>query len=53
MKGVTVGEKAIVAAGSVVVKSIPGDEIWDGNSAKFMKTIIFKNLKIEGLNFEE
>lgn len=29
-KGVTIGDKSIVAAGSVVVKSIPSNEIWGG-----------------------
>lgn len=38
-KGVTIGEKSIVAAGSVVVKSIPKGEIWGGNPAKFITKI--------------
>ena len=38
-KGVTIGSRSIVAAGSVVVKSIPADEIWGGNPAKFIKKI--------------
>ena len=38
-KGVTIGDRSIVAAGSVVVKSIPSDEIWGGNPAKFIKKI--------------
>ena len=38
-KGVTIGEKSIVAAGSVVVKSIPKGEIWGGNPAKFIANI--------------
>lgn len=38
-KGVTIGDRSIVAAGSVVVKSIPADEIWGGNPAKFIKKI--------------
>ncbi|APA66415.1 hypothetical protein YQ22_14950 [Maribacter sp. 1_2014MBL_MicDiv] len=37
LKGVTVGERSIVGAGSVVTKSIPDDEIWGGNPAKFIK----------------
>lgn len=37
MKGVTIGARSIVAAGSVVVKDIPADEIWGGNPAKFIK----------------
>lgn len=35
-KGVTLGDNAIVAAGSVVVKSIPAGEVWGGNPAKFI-----------------
>ena len=38
-KGVTIGDRSIVAAGSVVVKSIPADEIWGGNPAIFIKKI--------------
>ena len=38
-KGVTIGERSIVAAGSVVVKDIPADEIWGGNPAKFIKKL--------------
>jgi acetyltransferase-like isoleucine patch superfamily enzyme len=36
-KGVTIGANSIIAAGSVVVKSIPGNEVWGGNPAKFLK----------------
>lgn len=39
-KGVTIGARSIVASGSVVVKSIPDDEIWGGNPAKFIRKII-------------
>ena len=39
LKGVTIGEKSIVGAGSVVTKSIPSDEIWGGNPAKFIKNL--------------
>ena len=38
-KGVRIGEKSIIAAGSVVVKDIPKGEIWGGNPAKFIKKI--------------
>lgn len=38
-KGITIGARSIIAAGSVVVKSIPSDEIWGGNPAKFIKKI--------------
>ena len=33
-KGVSIGEKAVVAAGSVVVCSIPAGEVWGGNPAR-------------------
>lgn len=39
MKGVTIGEGAIVAAGSVVTKDIPPFTIFGGNPAKFIKEI--------------
>lgn len=38
-KGVTIGEKSMVAAGSVVVKDVPDGELWGGNPAKFIKRI--------------
>lgn len=37
LKGVTIGNRAIVGAGSVVTKDIPAAEIWAGNPAKFIK----------------
>lgn len=39
MKGVTIGERSVIAAGSVVVKSVPPNEIWGGNPAKFIKPL--------------
>ncbi|MBD1431745.1 acyltransferase [Sphingobacterium sp. DN00404] len=39
LKGVTIGENSIVGAGSVVTKSIPDNEIWAGNPAKFIRKI--------------
>jgi len=39
MKGVTIGEGAVVAAGSVVVKDVPPWTIVGGNPAKFIKNI--------------
>ncbi len=39
LKGVTIGEKSIVGAGSVVTKSIPNGEVWAGNPARFIRKI--------------
>lgn len=34
---VTIGDRAVIAAGSVVTKDIPPGEIWGGVPAKFIK----------------
>lgn len=39
LKGVQIGDRAIIGAGSIVTKSIPNDEVWAGNPAKFIKHI--------------
>ena len=39
LKGVTVGNNAIIGACSVVTRSIPENEIWAGNPAKFIKKV--------------
>lgn len=39
LKGVTIGDGAVIAAGSVVTKNVPANEIWGGNPAKFIKKI--------------
>lgn len=39
LKGVTVGCKSIIGAGSVVTHNIPDGEIWAGNPAKYIKGI--------------
>ena len=37
LKGVTIGEKSIIGAGSVVTKDIPDGQIWAGNPARCIK----------------
>jgi acetyltransferase-like isoleucine patch superfamily enzyme len=38
LKGVTIGDRAIIGAGSVVGKDVPEDEIWAGNPARCIKS---------------
>lgn len=38
-KGVTIGDHAMIAAGSVVVKDVPANEVWGGNPAEFIRKI--------------
>ncbi len=39
LKGVIIGSNSIVGAGSVVTKSIPENQIWAGNPARFIRNI--------------
>ncbi len=39
LKGVRIGENSIIAAGSVISKSIPPNQIWGGNPITFIKNI--------------
>lgn len=37
--GITIGENAMIGAGSVVTKDVPAGEIWVGNPAKFLRKL--------------
>jgi acetyltransferase-like isoleucine patch superfamily enzyme len=52
MKGVTIGADSVIAAGSVVVKSVPAGEIWGGNPAKFISVIpeFIKETEVQNVN---
>ena len=39
LKGVCIGKNSIIAAGSVVTKSVPDGEIWGGNPIRFIRKI--------------
>lgn len=39
LKGVIIGRNSVIAAGSVVTKSIPDNEIWGGNPASFIRRL--------------
>ncbi len=39
LKGVVIGENSVVGAGSVVTKSVPDNEIWAGNPARFIREV--------------
>jgi acetyltransferase-like isoleucine patch superfamily enzyme len=38
LRGVTIGDGAVVAAGAVVTRSIPAREIWAGVPARHLRT---------------
>ena len=37
--GITIGENAMIGAGSVVTKNVPANELWFGNPARFVREI--------------
>lgn len=41
LPGITIGERAFIAAGSVVTKNVPAGELWMGNPARFYKKVDF------------
>ena len=53
LKGVTRGDNAIVAAGSVVTKNVPPNSIVAGNPAKVIKTNIYWDIKPPNIIIKE
>lgn len=39
LPGVTIGEKAMVGAGSVVTRDVPAGELWFGSPARFVRVL--------------
>lgn len=39
LKGVSIGRRSVIGAGSVVTKNVPDDEIWAGNPAHLIKRL--------------
>lgn len=39
LKGVSIGDRAVIGAGSVVVNNVPSDQIWAGNPARFIRSL--------------
>ncbi|GAB2544721.1 acyltransferase [Spirosoma aerophilum] len=39
LKGVTIGQDAIIAAGSVVTKDVPSGQLWGGNPAQYIRSL--------------
>ena len=39
LPGLTIGENAMIGAGSMVTKNIPAGEVWEGNPAHFVKKV--------------
>lgn len=37
--GITIGENAMIGAGSVVTKDVPSGEVWAGNPARFLRKL--------------
>ncbi len=42
LKGVTIGDRAIIGASSVVSRDVPADEIWAGNPARKVKALLIQ-----------
>lgn len=51
LPAVTIGEKSIIGAGSVVTKKVPENEVWAGNPAKRICTVDEYLTKIRSKNY--
>lgn len=47
LKGVTIGERSIIGAGSVVTKDVPDREIWAGNPARLIRRSEDENIMVD------
>ncbi|GAB3562960.1 DapH/DapD/GlmU-related protein [Spirosoma luteolum] len=39
LKGITIGDRSVIGAGSVVTRPVPADEIWAGNPARYVRSL--------------
>lgn len=46
LAGITIGENAMVGAGSVVTKDVPAGEVWVGNPARFLRKADMKKKEV-------
>ena len=50
LPGITVGENAMIGAGSVITKDVPANQIWVGNPAKYYKDVYMITMVNNKLN---
>lgn len=46
LPGVEIGDNSIIGSGSVVTKSVPSNEVWVGNPARFVKKLDLKEVSL-------